>query len=197
MPWPKVKSPAGFYFCSVNHSKETLRAQLRQQRKELAPIQKQAWDQQLQDELLTWVATHRPQRVHTYLPLPEEVDFEPALLKMLHQGIQLYAPKTLPQGQLENRPLLDLKALHYGRFKTRYPATQEVYTGGYDLILVPALALDPHGYRLGYGGGYYDRLLSQAPYRHSLALAYPFQVLPEALPRQAHDQPVGTVLLPS
>lgn len=176
--------------------KEELRRKMRQERRSLSPAQKQAWDQQLQQQLLTWIATHRPQRIHTYLPLPEEVNFEPALPQMRRQGIQLYAPKTLPQGQLENRPLRDLKDLKHGRFHTRYPATAEVYTGGYDLILVPGLAFDPYGYRLGYGGGYYDRLLAHTPYRHALALAYPFQRLAEPLPREAHDQPVGTVLLP-
>ena len=178
-------------------SKENLRQRLRPKRRALSPQQKTHWDRQLNQKLCQWLARHPVQRIHTYLPLPEEVNLEPSLRFMLDQGLQLYAPKTLAQGQLENRPLRDLQALRHGRYHTRYPATTEVYTGGYDLILVPGLAFDPAGYRVGYGGGYYDRLLAHTPHRHALALAYPFQMLAQELPREAHDQPVGEVLLPA
>ena len=62
------------------------------------------------------------------------------------------------------------------------------------LIVVPALAVDLAGYRLGYGKGFYDRMLSRmAPPATSIAVAYDFQVLAD-LPTTTGDQPVDMVL---
>jgi 5-formyltetrahydrofolate cyclo-ligase len=61
-----------------------------------------------------------------------------------------------------------------------------------DCFLVPGLLFDRTGYRLGYGGGYYDRILAQAPDSISIALAFGFQLV-DALPHDAHDRPVQIV----
>jgi len=63
-----------------------------------------------------------------------------------------------------------------------------------DIAVLPGLAFDRQGRRLGYGGGYYDRLLHTGGLHTALVvgLAYPFQVLP-ALPSESWDQPVGGI----
>jgi len=68
--------------------------------------------------------------------------------------------------------------------------------GQCQLVLVPALAVDRSGTRLGRGGGWYDRALAEvAPGALVLAVVYPSEVLPAgALPREAHDVPVDGVL---
>lgn len=60
------------------------------------------------------------------------------------------------------------------------------------LMLLPGLAFDPRGHRLGYGGGYYDRFLSAEPHP-TIALCFDFQLL-ETLPCEAHDIPADAVL---
>jgi 5-formyltetrahydrofolate cyclo-ligase len=63
-----------------------------------------------------------------------------------------------------------------------------------DLILVPAVACDVRGYRLGYGGGFYDRLLSQPQWRSlpTIGIVFEFALLPQ-LPIQNWDQPLQAV----
>jgi 5-formyltetrahydrofolate cyclo-ligase len=79
-----------------------------------------------------------------------------------------------------------------GTIEGRIVLTEEV-----DLFLVPGLAFDERGNRLGMGGGYFDRLLSGASPKASLiGLAHDFQVLPE-IPREAHDIPMTAVIGPS
>lgn len=63
-----------------------------------------------------------------------------------------------------------------------------------DLILVPALAYDAEGYRLGQGGGYYDRLLALNPHIFSIGIAFQQQLCPTPLPRDPWDQKVNRVL---
>ena len=61
-------------------------------------------------------------------------------------------------------------------------------------VIVPAVAFDKKGYRLGRGGGFYDRLLSKLPdSTHTLGLAFSFQVLP-SIPLEDHDRAVNAVL---
>jgi 5-formyltetrahydrofolate cyclo-ligase len=63
-----------------------------------------------------------------------------------------------------------------------------------DLILVPAVACDVRGYRLGYGAGYYDRLLSSSPWRAipTLGVVFEYARLP-SLPQDSWDLPLGGV----
>lgn len=62
-----------------------------------------------------------------------------------------------------------------------------------DLIVVPALAFDPSGHRLGYGAGLYDRSLPRFPSSKTVGVAFDFQLLME-LPRGPHDVPVDLVV---
>jgi 5-formyltetrahydrofolate cyclo-ligase len=62
-----------------------------------------------------------------------------------------------------------------------------------DLLLVPLLAFDAHGYRLGYGGGYYDRTLAMLPKVRAIGIAYAGQRM-DFLPHDAHDLPLDAIL---
>lgn len=80
----------------------------------------------------------------------------------------------------------------FGILEPRYSADRVVIPGSKTLILVPALAIDASGFRLGYGGGYYDRYLSA--YREATALGTVFSPFyPRWLPTAQHDISVGYV----
>lgn len=64
------------------------------------------------------------------------------------------------------------------------------------LLIVPALAVDSHGVRLGRGAGYYDRLLARLPGHRAVAVLYDDELL-EAVPAEPHDRPVHAVLTPT
>ena len=63
-------------------------------------------------------------------------------------------------------------------------------------ILLPGLAFDPTGARLGYGGGFYDRYLQQHPQALTIGLAFDAQIIPE-VPCESHDERLDRVLTPS
>ena len=63
-----------------------------------------------------------------------------------------------------------------------------------DLVLVPGLAFDRAGYRIGYGKGYYDRFLPQCTCAVSIGLCFGSQLSAEPLPREAYDWPVGYII---
>jgi len=78
------------------------------------------------------------------------------------------------------------------------PMTSRGYSVSHlDLVVMPLVACDHHGTRMGMGGGFYDRTLAIAPHQpFRLGLAHTFQLLDQTLPRQAWDQPLDALLTP-
>lgn len=172
--------------------KRELRTSLRRQRDDL-PLE---WRQEYAARLcaLLWerLQGRGVKVLHTYLPMGSELDVTPLIARALQAGWTVVCPRTLPKGQLEHLRLQGLQQVAHGRFGTMYPSGGQGYAGPYDAILVPGLAFDAAGNRLGYGGGYYDRFLPQQSQAFKVAPVYPFQLV-EELPVQAHDRPVDWV----
>ena len=137
----------------------------------------QLWDLILQKNI---------QVVHSYLTMGSEVNVLPLLQKALDNGITVVVPKTLKKRQMQNLVLTDLKNMEAGIFNTYHPKDAVEYTGGYDLIIVAGLAFGEKGFRVGYGGGYYDTFLTGQNAAMKVGVCYPFQMVPE-VPVEAHD----------
>jgi 5-formyltetrahydrofolate cyclo-ligase len=123
---------------------------------------------------------------------------DPALLlKALAQsGVEIAFPRvTEKDAGLEFHLVPDGKFLLPGRHGiheplAHWPAVRPA------LLLVPLLAYDDQGYRLGYGGGYYDRALALLPGVRAIGIAYGGQRVP-SLPHDAHDYPLHAILTES
>lgn len=91
------------------------------------------------------------------------------------------------------------KRLHRGAYGILEPTGPEIELQWLDLVVVPALAYDRQGRRLGYGGGYYDRTLAGLRRLRPLCVVgvgYDWQLVDE-LPSEPHDQPVDMIVTPS
>ncbi|MBR0655667.1 5-formyltetrahydrofolate cyclo-ligase [Plastoroseomonas arctica] len=118
-------------------------------------------------------------------PLPGEVDLRPLMDALLARGHALALPFTPARGlPLEFRAWALGDALADGPMGTRYPSHGVVVVP--DVVLVPLLAFDRAGGRLGYGGGYYDRTLAGLPDAHAIGVAFASQEMPE-VPMGPHD----------
>jgi 5-formyltetrahydrofolate cyclo-ligase len=84
-----------------------------------------------------------------------------------------------------------------GEYGILEPSGAHVPIEELDVVVVPALAFDRGGFRLGWGGGYYDRMLATLDENVTTAVVgYDWQLVDE-LPREPHDQPVQWVITPS
>lgn len=126
------------------------------------------------------------------------------LLRVLHDtGVQVLLPIVGADRRLLWGEYAGPAALTRGRFGLLEPTGPLPDTGaGPDpltmaqLLIVPALAVDSHGVRLGRGAGYYDRLLARLPGHRVVAVVYDDELL-EAVPAEPHDRPVHAVLTPT
>jgi 5-formyltetrahydrofolate cyclo-ligase len=125
-----------------------------------------------------------------------EADTYQIIRKAWEQGKTVVIPKCLPKTkEMVFRTLTafdQLETVYYGLLEPIEAVTAEKDPENIDLIIVPGLAFTPDGYRLGFGGGYYDRYLQKFN-GATLSLAFPAQLVPE-LPVEDHDIPVGKII---
>ena len=131
--------------------------------------------------------------IYGYLPYNQEVRTVPMLEQALKDGKRVAVPKVYGD-EMKFLYLDDLTKVSKGYAGIPEPIADEpVADDKTALVLMPGLAFDPAGHRIGYGGGFYDKFLAAEPNHPTLALCYEFQMLPE-LHTEEHDIPVDTVL---
>lgn len=165
--------------------KAKLRKQLRQQRQSLTQETWQGKSQLLCDRLAAWSVFQAAETILGYFSFQQEPDLTPLW------GKKRWGFPRCVDGSLDWhfwRPGEALTKGEYGIWTPTASATK-VKPEQVDLILVPAVACDYRGYRLGYGGGFYDRMFSQPQWQshRAIAIVFDFAYLPQ-LPVESWDQ---------
>lgn len=132
--------------------------------------------------------------VMVFCGVGREPDTDGLIRTLLEQGKRVALPVCLPQRRMEARSITSMDRLEPNRYGIPEPdgLCPAVPPEEIDAVLVPNLLCDREGYRLGYGGGYYDRWL--AGYRGFTAAVCPAGRLEDRLPRDKYDVPVELLL---
>ena len=173
--------------------KAELRKKILQEMKDLSQEQKQAMDRVLTERFLQHPFYQEVKTIATYLSFPHEFQTQELIKRMLKDGKKVLIPKTYPKGRMEF-VVYDPKQLAKTSFGLLEPQgdLEVVEPSQIDLIHVPGLAFTREGYRIGYGGGYYDRYLEHFA-GHTMSTIYPCQV--QEFNSENHDIPVQEVLI--
>ena len=173
--------------------KAELRKQVLQEMKAISQEQKQAMDQALTDQFLKHPFYQEAKVIATYLSFPHEFQTQELIEQALKDGKKVLIPKTYPKGCMDF-VVYNPQQLVKTSFGLLEPQgdLEVVDVSQIDLIHVPGLAFTREGYRIGYGGGYYDRYLKHFP-GHTLSTVYPCQIQ-DFIPEN-HDIPVQEVLI--
>ncbi|HMQ35085.1 MAG TPA: 5-formyltetrahydrofolate cyclo-ligase [Chloroflexaceae bacterium] len=133
--------------------------------------------------------------IHCFLAIRSEVDTRPLVAAALAAGKAVAVPVIDGRGVMLHSWIegLDEAGFERGQLGTASPrAIRPAQPGEWQLTVVPLLAFDRAGYRLGYGKGHYDGLLARGAGR-AVGVAFACQEVPE-LPREAHDIPLDMIV---
>ncbi|EKT55895.1 5-formyltetrahydrofolate cyclo-ligase [Providencia sneebia] len=182
--------------------RQKIRQSIRKMRKELTEIQQQIAAQEIADKAITHPQITQAQNIALFLSFDGEIDTQPLIDKLWQQGKQVYLPVLHP---FNRHNLLFLRytpetLLVKNRFNIAEPSldvTQVLPINDLDIMLIPLVAFDSEGQRLGMGGGFYDRTLShwQQKNFYPIGLAHECQQV-EKLPCAHWDIPLPEIITP-
>jgi len=173
--------------------KKALRAQIRVKKRAMTPEEIEEKSAKLVELFLASDAYKNAKAVFGYLPYNQEVRTTAAMEQILKDGKYLALPKIYGD-RMDFIVVTDLSQVAKGYCGIPEPVHDGPIANAQDaLVLMPGMAFDKEGHRMGYGGGFYDKFLEREPNHPTLALCYDFQML-EHLDTEAHDIPVDCVL---
>ena len=183
----------------ISARKAKLRDAFRARRDALDPGVREAATRAIEERLANSASLKTAHVVHCYVGIGSEVGSESLIRGLLLRGQRVVCPRVLGRGRLAHLEVTEIDSLVEGPMGLREPdagRADPVDLAEVDVMLVPALAFDRRGIRLGYGGGYYDRAITELRARgHATTIGVGFEAqLVDELPREAHDQPVDLVV---
>jgi len=181
-------------------TKATWRTRLLAARRDRPEEERTAAARALRDALLGLPEAEMAGTVATYLSFGTEPSTTGLAYALWKRGTYVLAPRMLPDNDLDWASYEGPDDLRRGAHGGPEPTEAARGTDAVrraDIVIVPALAVDETGVRLGRGGGSYDRVLARLhPNTLTIALVYDDEVVPE-LPAEAHDHRVRAILTPA
>ena len=177
----------------LHRAKQRMRELLIQKRRMLSAEERTAQSELILSQLEKMTVFREAKTVLLYYPKNNEVDVLP-LFKRYKRDKVLLLPVTHRNGMTAN-PYEGNDKMHRGKVGIPEPTTPP-FEGNIDVIIVPAVAFDKEGNRLGRGGGYYDRFLKKQTHATIIGVGYDFQ-LGDEVPVRKHDQKMHRIILPS
>ena len=180
--------------------KQQLRAEFRERRRSLDSTRRHLFEKNIHQALLALAEDSGAKTLAAYLAFDGEVDLSPALKALSERGLTVTVPVISgPPGEqfLRFQAWSPTATVRKNCFGIDEPQQEAQYAlPDLDLVLLPLVAWDDHGRRLGMGAGYYDKAL--APFRHSVTplrvgVAFGLQQAPE-LPEESWDIPLHHVM---
>ena len=144
--------------------------------------------QRIYEQVMAWSVFEDAHCVACYVSMDNEVDTHGLIASALKMGKQVCVPVTRAQGVMHFQQIMgldELRPVRFGLLEPVYQRERVVGPDDLDLVIVPGIAFDRQGNRLGFGAGFYDRFLVQCS-ATCVGLAYAFQVV-EAVPTEGHD----------
>ena len=183
----------------VREQKQLIRQRMRSEIRSQSLIDKKGSSEQCVSHLMHLKEWTLSKRIIGYAPMPSELDIWPALISAQKSGKEVCLPRFLTDidgyefclvRDLEKDTIPGILGI-----REPLPHCEKCLTNRLDLILIPGIAFDRHGRRLGRGKGYYDRLLANKA-GLKCGIAFDYQICDE-LPIEPHDCILDCILTPT
>lgn len=166
--------------------KKSIRKQIKEQREQLPVVEVKETSEKIYEKFVTSESFQKAKVVMSYMSFKNEVDTHKINEAVITSGKKLILPRIKDKENIE--------AVEYsGNFQKGsmgiIEPVGEPYEKEIDLIIVPGIAFDREGNRIGFGRGYYDRFLEKYPKVQRVSLVYDFQLV-ESIPAEEHDKKI-------
>ena len=178
--------------------KKALREAMIKKRKEITQDEKAKKSNAIKEKLFETEHYKNADFIFTFISTDEEIDTHNIIRESLKKGKRIGVPITLPkERKLVVSEIKDfdneLEMGFYGILSPKKEYIREISPNEVDVVLVPGLIFREDGFRIGYGGGYYDRFLRDAKSAVKIGLCYEIQI-DEDIPIEMHDIPVDYII---
>ncbi|WP_457641399.1 5-formyltetrahydrofolate cyclo-ligase [Persephonella sp.] len=173
--------------------KQKFREELLQKRRKYDRAEEDAL--KIKERFLQLPEIHRADSILLYYPHKNEVSTLPLIEELLLKADKKLLLPKVNGDEIIPIPITDLSSLKKGYAGILEPDGISYPVEKIDIVVVPAIAFDINGHRLGYGKGYYDRLLKKIK-GLKVGFAYDFQIV-DKLPAEPHDIPVDLIVTPT
>lgn len=183
--------------------KSVLRKEMSELRNKISTEQKFIFDEAIYQKLFDLIEEMGCEEIFTYVSFRSEIDTKKMIKSFLKMNKKIYAPKVMDK-EMEFYQIKDLSSLQQSNYGI-YEPDERIHSkfsrihcnNNSKVMILPGLAFDYIGNRIGYGAGYYDRYLET---NHGIpwikiALAYDFQLL-DRIKQEEYDQPVDIIITP-
>jgi 5-formyltetrahydrofolate cyclo-ligase len=178
---------------NLQGSKAALRGQMKDRRGLLETEQIRQASLTIAMRLNDLLPVQKARTIMGYASIQKEVDLQPFYEEQLKQGKTILLPRV-EGDQIKAIKWKGWQETNLSSFGIREPVGEDFPTAEIDVVLVPGLAFDGRGFRLGYGRGYYDRFLpTLRPNAFKCGICYEFQVVESIFPHAA-DIPVHWIV---
>jgi 5,10-methenyltetrahydrofolate synthetase len=175
-----------------DEAKQALRAALKAARREVDQEKRVQWDAHIGAQVVAWWRRRQPSVLGVYWPLHGEPDLRAAYAELVKAGAQLALPVVVARDQpLAFAAWTPGDTLVTDGMGVMVPGDLQ-FVERPPAMLVPCLGFNANGYRVGYGGGYYDRTLASLPRPATLGIAYALQEARFA--HEAHDVALDVIV---
>lgn len=178
----------------VDIRRQELRKQMSEQRASLSPVQIENYSSMIAAKLAQLQPICNARQIMGFAAIRNEVNLQFFLEDQRAQGKKILLPRVEKSGDLAAVEFESWESTHPGSFGIMEPSGASAALDDIDVVLVPGLVFDAHGYRLGYGKGYYDRFLKLLHKRTFICgVCYEFQVVDDIKPH-SEDIPVHWIV---
>lgn len=181
-----------------NEKKAELRKELIKKRNNLSVNEINQFSELISDKIIGNLYFQKANNILAYISFRNEVDVSKIIEKAWNLNKQVLIPKTnLTKKNIQPYEINSWGELQIGNYQLLEPIIDNKETfpiADVEVVLVPGVAFDKNGYRLGYGGGFYDRFFATCQTTlYKIGVAYDFQVIDE-LPVLDHDCIVNEII---
>ena len=174
-------------------TREEIRSEVREKRKIVSGIQVAEMSIRICEKIVALPEYVRARRVLCYSAVPDEVQTKGILWAIMHSGRELYLPVARRGGLMDAVRVTEDTEMKPDIYGIDTPVSGDTLPPGeLDLALIPGIAFDRNGNRLGFGKGYFDRFLARCrcPF---IGLAYELQLV-DAIEARPHDVPMDRIV---